>query len=106
MLPGLLETVAPTLIGGLLGGVSNGIMNGSSGALGALMSESDVNNVALMSQEMASQQQLDWQSTLFDEAMNQQSENMREVNSLRDVQMAQRKADDSITKKFIESIGE
>ncbi len=53
-----------------------------------------------------SQEQLDAQSTAFDEMMNQQSENMREINTLRDVQMAQRKADDGITKKFIESIGE
>ncbi len=33
-------------------------------------------------------------------------ENMREINTLRDVQMAQRKADNSITKKFIQSIAE
>ena len=33
-------------------------------------------------------------------------EQMRRVNTLRDVQMAQRKADNSITKKFIESITE
>ena len=50
--------------------------------------------------------QLDAQSTAFDEMMDQQSENMREINTLRDAQMAQRKADDGITKKFIESIGE
>jgi hypothetical protein len=43
---------------------------------------------------------------MFDEAMDQQAENMREINTLRDAQMAQRKADDGITKKFIESIGE
>ncbi len=33
-------------------------------------------------------------------------ESMREVNTLRDVQMAQRKADNQITKTFIESITE
>jgi DNA invertase Pin-like site-specific DNA recombinase len=33
-------------------------------------------------------------------------ENMREIDTLRNVDMAQRKADDSITKKFIQSIGE
>ena len=52
-----------------------------------------------------SQSQLDWQSLTFDTAMNQQAENMREINTLRDVDMQQRKADDTITKKFIESIG-
>ena len=55
---------------------------------------------------MQSQNQLDWQSLTFDTAMDQQAENMREINTLRDVDMQQRKADDSITKKFIESIGQ
>jgi DNA invertase Pin-like site-specific DNA recombinase len=40
------------------------------------------------------------------EVCAQSFENMREINSLRDAQMAQRKADDGITKKFIESIGQ
>jgi hypothetical protein len=33
-----------------------------------------------------------------------QSQEMQQVNSLRDVAMQQRKADDSITKEFIQSI--
>jgi uncharacterized protein (UPF0335 family) len=33
-------------------------------------------------------------------------ENMREVDTLRNVDMAQRKNDDAITKKFIQSISE
>ena len=55
---------------------------------------------------MQQQNQLNWQSLTFDTAMNQQAENMREINTLRDVDMQQRKADDGITKKFIESIGQ
>jgi hypothetical protein len=62
--------------------------------------------MGLMGQEMFAQDQLDAQATAFDEAMDQQSENMREVNTLRDAQMAQRKADDQVTKKFIQSIGD
>jgi hypothetical protein len=46
------------------------------------------------------------QSEIFDQMMNERSENMREIDTLRNVDMAQRKADDSITKKFIQSITE
>jgi hypothetical protein len=38
--------------------------------------------------------------------MDERSENMREVDTLRNVDMQQRKMDDSITKKFIQSITE
>ena len=46
------------------------------------------------------------QSEAFDQMMDERSENMREVDTLRNVDMAQRKMDDSITKKFIQSITE
>jgi len=42
----------------------------------------------------------------FDEMMDQKTEQMRETNALRDVQMEQRKADNQVTKKFIQSINE
>ena len=102
----LLTAAAPSIIGGLVSGGANAILGGSNGALTGMLGENNVFQTGLMAQEMASQQQLDLQSTFFDEAVDQQSENMREINTLRDVQMAQRKADDGITKKFIESIGE
>ncbi len=95
----VLEAAAPSLLGSLVGG-------GSNAALSGIESQSNVFQTALLGQEMMSQEQLDAQSTAFDEMMDQQSENMREINTLRDVQMAQRKADDGVTKKFIESIGE
>jgi hypothetical protein len=95
-----------TLMGGGLSGFSQGAMNGSNASLTGMLSANDTFNTSLMGQEMASQDQLDLQATMFDEAMDQQSENMREINSLRDAQMAQRKADDGITKKFIQSISE
>jgi hypothetical protein len=113
----LLEGMAPTLIGAAAGGLtstltgnglsglSQGAMGGSNASLSGMLSANDAFNTGLMGQEMGAQDQLDLQATLFDEAMDQQSENMREINSLRDAQMAQRKADDGITKKFIESIG-
>ena len=102
----VLGYAAPSLVSGLLGAGTNALMGGSNGALSGMLSENNMFQTGLMGQEMGSQQQLDLQSTMFDEAMNQQAENMREINTLRDAQMAQRKADDGITKKFIESIGE
>jgi hypothetical protein len=94
-----------SMFGNGLGGMSEGAMGGSNASLSGMLSANDAFNTGLMGQEMGAQDQLDLQATLFDEAMDQQSENMREINSLRDAQMAQRKADDGITKKFIESIG-
>lgn len=114
----LLENMAPTIGGALLGGaissatgnglsgVSAGAMGGSNASLSSMIAGNDAFNTGLMGQEMGAQDQLHLQATAFDEAMDQQSENMREINSLRDAQMAQRKADDGITKKFIESIGQ
>ncbi len=102
----ILEAAAPSLIAGVAGGITNGAMGGSNSALSGLLAENSAFSTGLEAQEMGAQQQLDLQSTMFDEAMDQQAENMREINSLRDASMAQRKADDGITKKFIESIGE
>ena len=97
----MLEAAAPSVIGGLVGAgagaVSNGVLGGAIGANNAF-------NTGLQVQSMMAQDQLNLQSQIFDEAMNQQAENMREINTLNDVAMQQRKADDGITKKFIESI--
>lgn len=98
--------LASSLMGNGLSGAGEGAMSGSNASLSGMLSANSAFNTGLMGQEMGAQDQLDLQATLFDEAMDQQSENMREINSLRDAQMAQRKADDGITKKFIESIGE
>ncbi len=94
------------LSGNGLNGAGQGAMTGSNTSLAAMLAGNSTFQTGLMGQEMGAQDQLDMQATAFDEAMDQQSENMREINSLRDAQMAQRKADDGITKKFIESIGE
>ena len=100
----LLESAAPGIIGGLLGGGANAILGGSNGALTGALGANNIFNTGLQLQSMLAQDQLDAQSTAFDEAMNQQAENMREINTLNDVAMQQRKADDGIVKKFIESI--
>jgi hypothetical protein len=62
--------------------------------------------MGLYAEQMQHQEQMSVQSTMFDEAMDERSENMRQINTLRDVEMTQRKEDNSITKKFIQSISE
>lgn len=90
------------------GGVSAGNLTGNIGnaALGALDAQDEAFQVGLYAEQMRHQEQMQLQSEAFDEMMNQRAEQMREVNTLRDVQMAQRKADDAITKKFIQTISE
>jgi len=100
----ILEAAAPSIIGGLVSGGANAILGGSNGTLTGALGANNVFNTGLEIQSMMAQDQLNLQSTVFDEAMNQQAENMREINTLNDVAMQQRKADDGITKKFIESI--
>jgi hypothetical protein len=60
----------------------------------------------MYAEQMRHQEQMQVQSQAFDEMMDEKAEQMREVNTLRDVQMQQRKADDQITKKYIQSITE
>ena len=60
---------------------------------------------ALNAQQLMFQLQLQSQSQRFDEMTSERSELLRETNTLRDVAMAQRKADNQIVKEFIRSIG-
>jgi hypothetical protein len=60
---------------------------------------------ALNAQQMMFQLQLQSQSQQFDEMTSERSELLRETNTLRDVAMQQRKADNQIVKEFIRSIG-
>src|SRR5512146_664651 len=93
---------------GAVSGLAGGIGAGASSATGILGNgiTTGINNAdeafqtMMYAEQVRHQEQLALQSTAFDEMMDERSENMREVNTLRDVQMAQRKADDQITKKF------
>lgn len=85
--------------GGAAGNVENGIMNG-------LNTQDETFQLGMYASEIQNQEQLQMQSEVFDQMMDERSENMREVDTLRNVDMAQRKMDDSITKKFIQSITE
>jgi hypothetical protein len=105
-------------IGAAIGGVS-GLVSGGTGAGGVANAASGIGNnlmsadqsayllgeEQLQAQSMAFQYQVDAQKTSFDNTTAEKSEIMRETNSLRDVSMEQRKADNEITKEFIKSIG-
>jgi hypothetical protein len=90
-------------IGGLFGGAGGAAENG---AMGALNAQDENFQLGIYASEVQNQEQLQMQSEIFDQMMDERSENMREVDTLRNVDMQQRKADDAIVKKFIQSIGE
>ena len=102
-----LAAIGMGLAGGASGGVTAGNVTGAAGngALGALNAGDEAFQLAMYGQQIRHQEQMQTQSEAFDEMMDEKSEQMREVNTLRDVQMVQRKEDNAITKKFIESIG-
>jgi hypothetical protein len=47
---------------------------------------------------------MEWQSTMFNEVEDEKSEQLREMNTLRDVAMKQREADIAILKEFIKTV--
>ena len=99
----LLEGVGSGLLGGAVGGALGGVQNG---AMSALNAQDETFQLGMYASEVQNQEHMQMQSEVFDQMMNERSENMREIDTLRNVDMAQRKADDSITKKFIQSITE
>lgn len=90
------------------GGATAGNLAGNVGnaAMGALDAQDEAFQVSMYAEQMHHDERMQVQSQAFNEMMDQKSEQMREVNTLRDVQMAQRKADNDIVKKFIQSITE
>jgi len=100
---GILGTVTGNNGGGTAGNLTG---NAGNGLIGALDAQDEMFQVGQYAEQIRHQEQMQLQSEAFDEMMDEKSEQMREVNTLRDVQMQQRKADDQITKKFIESITE
>jgi hypothetical protein len=93
---------------GATGGATAGNVAGAAGnaGLGALNAQDEAFQLAMYGEQIRHQETMQAQSQAFDEMMDEKSESMREVNTPRDVQMTQRKADNQITKKFIESITE
>jgi hypothetical protein len=104
----VLEGLGSGLLGNAIGGAagSGGIGNAENAAMNAINTQDETFQLGMYSSEIQNQEQLQMQSEVFDQMMDERSENMREVDTLRNVDMAQRKMDDSITKKFIQSITE
>jgi hypothetical protein len=94
-----LAALVPSLIGGL-GNMAD------TAAMQALDQQDEQFQLGMYAQQVQFQEQMQVQSTMFDEAQDERAENMREINTLRDIEMQQRKADNDITKKFIQSITE
>src|SRR5579863_5380511 len=106
LLPAL-EGLGSGLLGGAIGGGLGGLAgNAGNAAMNALNTQDENFQLGMYASEIQNQEQLQMQSEAFDQMMDERSENMREVDTLRNVDMAQRKMDDSITKKFIQSITE
>jgi hypothetical protein len=104
----ILEGVGSGLLGNAIGGaVGSGVAGGmQNGAMNALNTQDETFQLGMYATEVQHQEQMQVQSEAFDQMMDERSENMREINTLRNVDMAQRKADDGITKKFIQTITE
>ncbi|MBV9332372.1 MAG: hypothetical protein JO146_00040 [Candidatus Eremiobacteraeota bacterium] len=104
----VLEGLGSGILGNALGGaIGNGVAGGAqNAAMNALNAQDQSFQLGMYASEVQNQEQLQMQSEVFDQMMDERSENMREVDTLRNVDMAQRKMDDSITKKFIQSITE
>lgn len=115
---GLLGAAAGYFTGGPVGAVAGGLQGvagangntaiggGMNALVGGLNAASEADNALLMAENLRHQSTMQWESTWFNEMMDEKSEKMREMNSLRDLDMEQRKADNQITKKFISSVTE
>ena len=118
----LLSAVAGAAQGALMGGnpvsIGMGAVAGGFGGTGATNVGSATNTYqnlinggylaateGLEAQQMMFQLQLQAQSQQFDEMTSERSELLRQQNTLRDVAMQQRKADNQIVREFIRSIG-
>jgi len=99
---------AGALAGGLSTGANANTGTGNLGntAIGALNAANEADTTAMYAENLRHQSAMQWEATWFNEMMDEKSERMREMNEMRDLSMEQRKADNQITKKFIQSITE
>lgn len=100
-------------IGGIAGAISGAVSGSPENAIGGISNAAFqgaengylVETQLMDMQQMQFQLQLQQQSNQFNNMVDEKSELMRETNTLRDVAMEQRKADITIAKEFIKSIG-
>jgi hypothetical protein len=106
---------------GAAAGVVNGAVNGGNGpgGLGNISSSTDptlaaqqgidqayeTENAVLQAEELQHQTAMQIQSQQFNDVEDEKSEQMREMNTLRDVAMKQRETDDKVLKEFIKTAG-
>lgn len=88
VLEGLGSGLLGSAIGGGLGGIAG---NAGNAAMNALNTQDENFQLGMYASEIQNQEQLQMQSEAFDQMMDERSENMREVDTLRNVDMAQRK---------------
>jgi hypothetical protein len=67
----------------------------------AMIQMDETNQLLLQAREMQHQEALDNRSEVFNEAIADRSESMRERSLLEDLDMTERKIDDRITKEWI-----
>lgn len=91
----ILEGVGSGLLGNAIGGaLGSGVAgNAQNAAMNALNTQDESFQLGMYASEVKNQEQLQMQSEVFDQMMDERSENMREVDTLRNVDMAQRKMD-------------
>ena len=94
LLPAL-EGIGSGLLGSAIGGSLGSALGGNAenSAMNALNSQDEQFQLGMYASEIQNQEQLQMQSEAFDQMMDERSENMREVDTLRNVDMAQRKMD-------------
>lgn len=121
---GLAGAATGFLEGGPVGAVASGVdglVNGGNdpGGLPNISSSTDptlpltqamdqayeMQNLLLQGEEMRHQVAMQEQSQQFNDVEDEKTEQMREMNTLREVAMKQREADDKILKEFIKTAG-
>ena len=65
----------------------------------------ELENLQLQGEELRHQVAMQVQSQQFNDVQDEKAEQMREMNTLREVAMKQREADDKIVKEFIKTAG-
>jgi hypothetical protein len=115
-LTGLISTGNP--VGAVAGAVQGGLSGGGPSGAGNIQPSQDPTLAAMQQadkayewaqlglnlENMRHNLDMQWQSTMFNEVEDEKTEQMREMNVLRDVAMKQREADIAIVKEFIRTI--
>jgi hypothetical protein len=115
---GLTGLVTGGPIGGIAGAVAGGVSGGGPSNAGNIQPNQDptlglmqtadkgyeMAQLGLNIENMRHNLDLQWQSTMFNEVEDEKTEQMREMNVLRDVAMKQREADVAVLKEFIRTI--